>query len=218
MAINYEHQAFAEGSAIYDVERSQLAGIHSRFSQNDTSISKNSWGYVTNQDYKRVEWLIGDLVDVVSKNGAMLLNVGPKPDGTIPEPEEAILLGIGEWLALNGEAIHGTRPWKVFGEGPTEVPEGSFIDTKRMPFSGRDFRFTSTGETVYAIALAWPGEQAVIHSLGTSAGLWEAEIGRVLLLGYADDLSFQRDANGLTVHLPGQPPCQHAFVFKISRE
>ena len=163
-----------------------------------------------------MEWLVGDLVDVVSKNGALLLNIGPKPDGTIPAPEEEILLGIGEWLALNGEAIYGTRPWKVFGEGPTQVSEGSFADTKRTTFTGQDFRFTTRGEILYAVALAWPGSEAMIKSLSTTSGLWEGGIGSVRLLGYDAPLAYKRTAAGLAISLPGEPPCRHAYVLKIS--
>ena len=91
--------------------------------QTDTSVSKNSWGYVKDQNYKTVDSIVDDLVDIVSKNGCLLLNIGPKPDGTIPEPEEQMLLEIGRWLKVNGEAVYGTRPWKVYGEGPTGVVE-----------------------------------------------------------------------------------------------
>jgi alpha-L-fucosidase len=216
VAINYKLQTFPTGAAVYDIERGQMAGIHPRLWQNDTSVSRNSWGYVSNQDYKTVEWLVGDLVDVVSKNGALLLNIGPRPDGTIPAPEEEILLGIGQWLAINGEAIYGTRPWKVFGEGPTPVSEGSFADTKRSPFTGQDFRFTTRGKTLYAIAMSWPGSEAVIKSLSTESGLWEGGIGGVRLLGYGAPLAYKRTAAGLSVSLPGEPPCKHAYILAIS--
>ncbi|HEV2122818.1 MAG TPA: alpha-L-fucosidase, partial [Chloroflexota bacterium] len=104
VAINYKHQAFPEGTAVFDVERGQLADLRPYFWQTDTSVSKSSWGYTANQDYKSTASLIGDLIDIVSKNGALLLNIGPLPDGTIPEEEERILLEIGHWLSVNGEA------------------------------------------------------------------------------------------------------------------
>ncbi len=119
-------------------------------------MSKNSWCYVKEQDYKTAESLIHDLVDVVSKNGALLLNIGPRADGTIPEPEQEILREIGRWLAVNGEAVYGTRPWRVYGEGPTEVPEGAFTDTSRAAFTADDFRFTQKDGVIYAICLARP--------------------------------------------------------------
>ena len=124
VAINYKNQTFPEEAAVLDVERGQLKDIRPLFWQTDTSVSKNSWGYVLNQDYKTAGSIICDLVDIVSKNGALLLNIGPRPDGTIPEQEQAILGEIGSWLSVNGEAIYDTRPWEVFGEGPTEVKDG----------------------------------------------------------------------------------------------
>src|ERR1019366_4087283 len=143
VAINYKHQAFAEGTAVLDIERGQLAGIRPLLWQNDTSVSKNSWGYIHDQDYKTVESIVHDFLDVVSKNGALLLNIGPKADGTIPDAEQEMLLEIGRWLSVNGEGIYGSRPWKVFGEGPTQVVEGSFTDTKRAAFTHEDVRFTA---------------------------------------------------------------------------
>jgi alpha-L-fucosidase len=215
VAINHKYEAFPAGAAVFDIERGQVSDIYPRFWQNDTSVSKNSWGYVTNHDYKTVDSIVDDLVDVVSKNGALLLNIGPRPDGTIPEPEQQMLREIGAWLALNGEAIYGSRPWKVFGEGPTQVSEGAFTDTKRAAFTGEDIRFTTKGDTLYAIALAWPGERLTIKSLGTSAGLLGGEVAGVELLGHAGPLIWERGEHGLTITLPEQLPCQHAFTFKI---
>ena len=217
VAINYKHQAFPDNVAVFDVERGQLAGIRPIFWQTDTSISKNSWGYVQNQNYKTAGNLVNDLVDIVSKNGALLLNIGPRPDGIIPEPEQKILLEIGQWLTVNGEAIYGTRPWKVYGEGPTEVIEGSFSDTQRTAFTGQDIRFTTKGDTLYAIVLAWPGEQIVIKSLGKSLSLWDQKVGSISLLGHTGQLEWSRDESGLAVKLPDRKPCEHAFVLKIAR-
>jgi alpha-L-fucosidase len=217
VAINHKHRAFPEGTAVFDVERGQLADIRPLFWQTDTSVSKNSWGYVENQDYKTVDSLVDDLVDIVSKNGALLLNVGPRPDGTIPEPEEEILLGIGRWLAVNGEAIYGTRPWRIFGEGPTRVVAGSFGDTKHEAFTSRDIRFTTRGEVLYAIALAWPDNGTLtIKSLADDCGLFRHPIAKVELLGHPKSLRWTRDAHGLTVEMPPQQPCDHAFALRIS--
>ena len=216
VAINYKNRAFPEKVAVLDIERGQLAGIRPLFWQTDTSISKNSWGYVTKQDYKTADSIIDDLIDIVSKNGALLLNISPKPDGTIPEAEEKILLEAGQWLAVNGEAVYGTRPFKVFGEGPTKVISGSFSDTKRQAFSGQDIRFTTKGKTLYAIALDWPGEQITVKSLAKSLTLVEGEVKDVRLLGCRDNLKWSRDESGLTVKLPAQKPCEHAFVLEIS--
>jgi alpha-L-fucosidase len=215
VAINYKNEAFPVQTAVFDVERGQLAGIRPHFWQTDTSISKNSWGYVGHQDYKTAGEIVGDLIDIVSKNGALLLNIGPRPDGTIPEPEENTLREIGRWLSVNGEAIYGTRPWKEFGEGPTEVVAGSFNDTKRQPFTGQDMRFTTRGSTLYAIALAWPGEQLTIRSLGAASPHVSGEVTRVTLLGHAGKLEWSRKENGLVIKLPSQKPCDHAYAVKI---
>jgi alpha-L-fucosidase len=215
VVINYKHQAFPEGTAVYDVERGQLADINPRFWQTDTSLSKNSWGYVESQDYKTAGQIVGDLVDIVSKNGCLLLNVGPRPDGTIPEPEQTMLLEIGKWLAINGEAIYGTRPWKVFGEGPTQVSEGAFSDTKRAAFTGEDIRFTTKGNALYAITLAWPGELLTIKSLGIESPFWDGAVHSVDLLGHEGQLQWRRSEIGLTVWMPERKPCEHAFVLRI---
>ncbi|MDI9548548.1 MAG: alpha-L-fucosidase [Chloroflexota bacterium] len=217
-AINFKNEAFPPGTAVYDIERGQLSGAVRFLWQNDTSVSKNSWGYVRDQQYKAPGDLIQDLIDVVSKSGVLLLNVGPRPDGVIPEPEQEILLAIGRWLAINGEAIYATRPWRTFGEGPTPVPEGSFTDTERNPFTGRDFRFTAKGHTLYAIALAWPGEEAVIASLAQGAALCPERVAEVQMLGAPGALPYRREADGLHVQLPAQPPCDHAYVLKITLE
>jgi alpha-L-fucosidase len=212
VAINYKNESFPMQAAVYDIERGQLSGINPHFWQTDTSISKNSWGYVSEQEYKTTASIVGDLVDIVSKNGTLLLNIGPKADGTIPEPEQDILLEIGQWLAVNGEAIYDTRPWKVYGEGPTQVFEGGFTDTKRAAFTGQDFRFTQKGETLYAFSLAWPGEQAVITSLKSNEG----QVKQVHMLGVDGALPFIQDQDGLKVKLPAQKPCQYAYAFKIN--
>jgi len=215
VALNYKNAAYPPKAAVFDVERGQLADIRPFYWQTDTAVAKNSWGYVANQDYKSAGSIVGDLVDIVSKNGALLLNIGPRPDGTIPEPEEEMLLEIGRWLAVNGKAIYGTRPWVVYGEGPTKIVEGAFNDTKRAAFTGEDFRFTTKGDTLFAIALAWPGREAVIRSLAQGSGLASGKVKEVTLLGADGKLAFSQTEAGLVVQLPEKPPCEHAFALRI---
>jgi alpha-L-fucosidase len=213
VAINYKNESFPPRAAVLDLERGQLSDIRPLYWQTDTSVSKNSWGYVEPQDYKTADAIVDDLVDIVSKNGCLLLNIGPKPDGTIPEEEEQILIEIGRWLEVNGEAIYETRPWRVFGEGPTEVAAGMFTDTKRASFTGEDFRFTTKNGILYATALAWPeNRRLLVRSLAKG----EAIVGAVGLLGYDGNLVWKQTEKGLEVELPEEKPCEHAFVLKIT--
>ena len=216
VVINYKDEAFPIEAAVYDIERGQLAGIRYPLWQTDTAVAKNSWGYTEGNDYKSVDSLVDDLVDIVSKNGVLLLNIGPRADGTIPQEDQDILLGIGEWLGVNGEAIYGTRPWKIFGEGPTEVIEGTFNDTKREGFSDQDVRFTTKDGSLYAIVLAWPEDQSVtIRSLGRESEHLDKAIGEVRLLGSKNKIEWVQSAAGLTVQLPDTKPCEHAFVLEV---
>lgn len=196
VAINYKYHAYDEGAAVFDVERGQLSGIRPMLWQNDTSISKNSWGYIDGQDYKTATDILCDLVDIVSKNGALLLNIGPKADGTIPEPEQQILLEIGEWLSRNGEAIYDAGYFRVFGEGPTEIPEGAFTDTKRLAFTGQDIRFTTRPGALYALLLGRPeGNTVTIASVTAEDGVKAART----MDGEA--LAFRQIQRGLEVTL-----------------
>lgn len=216
VAINYKNRAFPRKAAVFDVERGLLEDIDPYFWQTDTSISKNSWGYIKDHDYKTTEWIICDLVDIVSKNGALLLNIGPKPDGTIPEQEERILLEIGDWLLVNGEAIYGTRPWKVYGEGPTKVIPGSFGDTKRSEFTWEDIRFTTKGNNLYAIILGRPEkDEVVIRSLSQNLRLLNRDITDVKILGINDKLQWVRDDSGLRIKIPRTLDKKLPFTVKI---
>jgi alpha-L-fucosidase len=219
VAINFkewEGRSFPDGSGVFDIERGQSADIRPDFWQTCTSVSKNSWGYVGNHNYKSVGEIVDGLVDIVSKNGTMLLNIGPKADGTIPEHEQQMLREIGAWLKINGEAIYGTRPWSKFGEGPTQIRAGSFSDKKMPQFTAEDFRFTTKGNTLYAIALAWPADGRLhVQSLADGQTGGRGRIAEVRLLGAEQDLVWEQGMDGLDIRLPDEAPCDHAVVLKI---
>jgi alpha-L-fucosidase len=220
VAINYKKhggESFPDTAGVLDIERGQLAASRPLFWQTDTAVSKTSWGYVTNHDYKTVDSIVDDLGDIVSKNGCLLLNIGPRPDGTIPEAEEKMLREIGRWLAVNGEAIYGSRPFAIFGEGPTAVVEGPFADTKRQPFTAEDVRFTLKDRVVYAIVLAWPESgRLTIKSLARGTPHLSRAVASVELLGAAAPLKWSRDDAGLQVELPATRPTEHALALRIA--
>jgi alpha-L-fucosidase len=213
--ITYKDYAMEEHSAVLDLERGQLGDIRPLPWQTDTSVSNKSWGYIDNDTFKSPEFVVDQLIDIVSKNGNLLLNIGPRSDGTIPEPVQQVLLDVGAWLNLNGEAIYGTRPWKVYGEGPTKVAAGSFHDFETGNYTAEDFRFTTKGNVLYAIGLAWPASgEAVIHSLAPTVG--NAPVQSVDLLGSDAKPRFEQRADGLHVQLPSQAPAKYAYVVRVT--
>jgi len=229
VAINYKYNAFKKHSAVFDVERGQLSDLRSPFWQTDTSIGKKSWSYVDGEEYKSAESVIGDLIDIVSKNGALLLNIGPRADGTIPAEQQEILLSVGAWLGRYGEAIYSTRPWKVFGEGPTEVVDGPFSDTRRKSFTAADIRFTEVrtdareGSRLYAIVMDKPaGDEVIIRTLSSELTLLREKITSVSLAGAegqtSAELKWNRGPRGLRVRVPEGLVEKGPFALKIALE
>jgi len=216
--INYKDYALQEHSAVLDLERGQLGEIHPVPWQTDTSISNKSWGYIEHDTFKSPEFVISQLVDIVSKNGNLLLNIGPRSDGTIPDEVQQVLRDVGSWLKINGEAIYGTRPWKTYGEGPTKVASGSFHDTETANYTAEDFRFTTKGAVLYAIELGKPTRsEAIIRTLGDHAAD-SPKIDAVSLLGGEGKLKFQQQADGLHIQLPAKIPGRYAYVYRIDSD
>ncbi|SNR31308.1 alpha-L-fucosidase [Lutibacter agarilyticus] len=212
----YKFYDFAEGSAVYDLERARMSEKKDFPWLTDDSIDWKAWCHIDDPNYKSTNRLVDFLVDVVSKNGAVLLNITPRADGTIPEPVKERLLEMGQWLKVNGEAIYGTRTFEIYGEGDAEVVEGHLSEQKNADNTAKDIRFTTKGEILYAIVLDWPeGEELVVHSLKEGNELFTNEIESIQLLGSEGNLDFKTDEEGLKIKLPTKVG-EHAFAFKIT--
>jgi alpha-L-fucosidase len=203
------------GRWVQDYERGGGSGIDPYPWQNDTSIG--DWFYNRHWKYQPFSWTVHMLVDITSKNGNLLLNVVLRPDGTLDPEVEAMLHDLADWTAVNGEAIYGTRPWLIYGEGSAKVEKsGSFNDTK-VAYSAKDIRFTTKGKTLYAIALGWPGEnQLTIRALAKTDDPGANHIERVELLGYKGRLSFTQTTDGLVVKLPDKKVSDLTCALKIT--
>lgn len=206
--LTYKDGAFPVGTAVEDIERGASATLRPRPWQACTAISRKSWCYVEDPDYKTPLELVGTLVDTVAKNGCLLLNVGPKADGTIAEDEARILREVGAWLSVNGEAVYGSRPWTVYGEGPAKSVEGGFSEGSQTGYGPRDLRFTTREGLLYVLCLAAPENGRIeIRSLGSDLTLYQDKIARIELLGHTGEfeprpLEFEQGPQALTVRLP----------------
>ena len=219
VVINYKHDAFMFGTAIVDIERGQFADTKPFIWQTDTAIALNSWCYTKNNQYKSAEAILCDLVDIVSKNGRLLLNVGPKADGTITEEEKTILLEIGNWLKNNGEAIYGAKVWRQYGEGPTEIGEGQFFDSIEKKFTSSDVRYTVNGSAIYAIALSKSEDNTYCFpALGKFRGKVKPDftgiIKTVTQLSEDSSIKWQQTVNGLNIQI-NDNSIQYPIVFKV---
>lgn len=216
VVLTYKQLAMPENTAVLDIERAKMDGERMLPWQTDTSVSIHSWGYVRNDEYRSAASLIDELVDVVSKNGNLLLNVGPASDGTIPEQAQAVLLQIGVWLKTNGEAIYGSRPWFVYGEGPTKVTSLA-KNSDLQQFTPEDIRFTTHNGALYAIALGWPSSGELhIRPLWRGTPYLRGPVCSVSLLGSNEKITWSQREDGLYLHLPAERPDESAFVFRIS--
>ncbi len=225
--LNTKHLRADHAPAVVpDIERGVAEAIRPQPWQTDTCIG--SWHYdrriFEQHKYKTTGQVVRMLVDIVSKNGNLLLSVPVRGDGTIDDDEITFLEGMARWMDVNGDAIFGTRPWAIYGEGPAaeEKSEGGQFggarDVRRKPYTAEDVRFTKKGDAVYAILMAWPeNNTAVIKSFASkSPHLASRRVSAVALLGAPQPLSWSQDDEGMRVTLPTSAPCEHAFVLKIT--
>ena len=206
----HNHGEYVEGIGVLDVERGVVSGIHPQPWQTDTCIG--GWFYDRRAVYKTTADIVHMLVDIVSKNGNLLLSIPLRPDGTFDDESRYVMHGIGRWMAVNGVAIYETRPWIIFGEGPTQTVEGTFNETSQQ-WTAKDFRFTRNGDRVYAFQMDWPdNRQALITSMRLTDSL---RVKEVSLVGYEGTVSWSQMADGLHIDLPPEPPCEAIHVFSI---
>ena len=205
-------------SMVLDYERGRSDKIVPHPWQTDTCIG--DWHYrrsiYENHQYKTPRQVVRMLVDIVAKNGNLLLNIPVRGDGTIDPDETAFLQGMAAWMAVNEEAIFATRPWKIAGEGPVKIRGGGFSEGGEDRLTAEDFRFTTKGNTLYATAMGWPdsGKLTLTTLAATAPGI-VGDVKSVHLLGVSDALPFARTADGLVVTLPAQKTGDHAHVLKI---
>ena len=207
------------GTMVLDIERGRADRILPTPWQTDTCIG--DWHYrrstFEQHRYKTARQVVQTLVDIVSKNGNLLLNIPLRGDGSIDEDESRFLDGLASWMPANGEAIFGTRPFTVFGEGPPDLQgTDNFNEGRARAYTSKDIRFTTKGDILYATALDWPEDgKLTISTLGQGRADYPRQIGSVELLGTTGPLPFAREPSGLVVTLPKTRPNEYAYVLKI---
>jgi alpha-L-fucosidase len=217
--IAYKLKDMIAGSALNDVELGGLDRMQYGQWLTDTTVERGpliSWSWAEGLVYKEAEELIQNLVDNISKNGFFLLNVGPRPDGSIPAEIQAVLKDIGRWLAINGEAVYGTDIWFTHGEGPTKGGSGDMAEVKGevLKYTPQDIRYMRRGDTIYAFTFAWSDE----YKLTALRSLYPGEVTRVTMLGSDEPLQFQQTCqDGLRVTAPGTRPGKYLHTLKIER-
>lgn len=212
VVVTYKFHDLAKGSAVLDLERARMSDIKPYPWLTDDSIDWDSWSHTSTPNYKSTNRLVDFLVDVVSKNGRVLLNITPTADGRILSPIRQRLKALGHWLKINGEAIYGTKPWHTFGEGPAEVVEGHLSERQNPDNSAKDIRFTQKNGNLYAIILGKPTSEIKIKNL--AAGKVKT-IDSIELLGSNETIRWQQTGNELIIQPPVNLPTDFAHSFKV---
>ncbi len=201
-----KHGDYEPGTVTLDLERGVVSAINPDPWQTDTCLG--DWYYKRDITYKTTDVVVRMLVDIVSKNGNLLLNIPLPPEGVPDAEEDKVLAGLEKWIAVNGETIYGTRPWKVFGEGSTQSAGGQFSERKAARYTSEDFRFTKKGDTLYATCMAEPQQSVTIKSLAGE------KVSKVEMVG-GGDLRFEMGAAGLKISVPDARASEHTVAFRI---
>jgi alpha-L-fucosidase len=209
----YNCKQVSDGKWVQDLERGVMPGINPNPWQTDTSIG--DWYYNRDWKFRPVSWSIHMLVDIVSKNGCLLLNVVQKPDGSLDPEVEQTLEEMAKWNVVFGEAIYGTRPWLVYGEGSIKAKGGHFKED--FAYTSKDIRFTTKGQTLYATALGWPEDgQLVIKSLAKPAGENINNIKTVSILGQEGKVEWTQTAEALVIKVPLNKISEYTCAVRIT--
>ncbi|GAA4230286.1 alpha-L-fucosidase [Postechiella marina] len=211
------NNSFPEKTIIYNLECDKLSTLKELQKQNNVSISKTSCSNTSNSIHKTTNKIIANLADIVSKNGSFILNVSPKSDGTIPNNQKDILLKVGNWLKINGEAIYNTTTWKIYGEGPTKINEVYYSKNNSNLFSSKDIRFTKKGNILYAIVLSWPtnGKINITSLAKNSEYLTYLSIEDINILGNSNNIKWQQTNHGLEIQKHIKSTNNHIYTIAI---
>lgn len=230
--ITYKQEDFPKDIGVFDIECGRFALPKEYPWQSDDRLEDNiTWSMVQEPKYKSAKKIIHQLCDIVSKNGNLLLNVGPYANGSFHPKAVSILHEIGEWLQVNGEAIYGSRPFEVAAEGPTvvedadydvekirkQLKQGNAMDMHSDVLSEQDFRFTKNAQYLFVIGMEWPEDNWYHIRTLSKKGQGIKTSGKISLLGSEETLSYIQDEQGLHVKLPNEKPCEHAYVLKIEK-
>jgi alpha-L-fucosidase len=207
----------AIGTCLLDHERGVSDGIAKNPWQTDTCIGQ--WHYNRGEKYKTPKKVIDLLTDIVSKNGNLLLNFPLPNSGELDFEEMAVLEGITAWMAVNSEGIYSSRPWKIYGEGPStkvKIEAGNFNEDKQKDLTAEDIRFTTKNSTVYAFVMGWPDKAAVVNALGLASPQAPGKVRNVELLGYKGELKWKQDESALRVEMPAEQFSDIGVTLKVA--